>query len=299
MGIEVHPTGCDVGAEIKGVDLAERLTAETVAQIEEAFRAHQVLLFRGPTLEPQAFADFSTNFGSLRHHIQAAFRHPTVPEIVYNRNVDDNGKFDEAGASRGVTTNLREGWHSDSSYEDPPVKATSVHALEIPSSGGNTCFASAYRAYESLPAGFKDRINELKAEFALGRNKRNEQTKALTAKLPKDAKEEPTVAHPVVCRHPETGRPAIFANPLITVQILDVSESESEDILETLFDHIHAAGTSDTHWEHQWQVGDTLMWDNRGGLMHSGRKDYPLHERRIMFRCAIGASPIEAYAAAA
>jgi len=299
MGLEVHPTGYDVGAEIKGVDLGKPLTAETVERIEAAFRAHQVLLFRGAQLEPQAFVDFSASFGALRRHIQAAFRHPTVPEIVYNRNVDDDGKFDEAGASRGVTNNLREGWHSDSSYEDPPVKATSVHALEIPSSGGNTCFASAYRAYETLPAAFKERIKDLKAEFALGRNKRNDQTKALTAKLPKHAKEEPTVAHPVVCRHPETGRPAIFANPLITVRILDVGDAESEDILETLFDHIHAAGTSDEHWEHQWQVGDTLMWDNRGGLMHSGRKDYPLNERRIMFRCAIGASAIEAYAAAA
>ena len=299
MTIEVHPTGCDVGAEIKGADLTKPLPADAIAQIEEAFRAHQVLLFHGPVLEPPPFADFSASFGTLRHHIQAAFRHPTVPEIVYNRNVDEDGKFDDAGASRGVTNNLREGWHSDSSYEDPPVKATSVHALEIPSSGGNTCFASAYRAYETLPAAFKERIKKLKAEFALGRNKRNEQTKALTAKLPKDAKEGPTVAHPVVCRHPETGRPAIFANPLITVRILDVSEAESEDILETLFDHINAAGTSAEHWEHRWQVGDTLMWDNRGGLMHSGRKDYPLHERRIMFRCAIGASPIQAFAAAA
>ena len=65
---------------------------------------------------------------------------------------------------RDPLAGLREGWHSDSSYEDPPVKATSVHALEIPSSGGNTCFASAYRAYETLPDAFKERIKDLKAE---------------------------------------------------------------------------------------------------------------------------------------
>jgi taurine dioxygenase len=299
MSIEVLPSEFEVGAQIKGVDLSLPQSREALAAIDEALCKHQVLLFRGPKLPPQVFADFSAQFGKARQHIQAAFRHPTVPDIVYNRNVDEKGNFDAAGASRGVTKTLREGWHSDATYENPPAKATVVHALEIPSHGGNTCFASSYRAYETLPSEFKARVAGLKAEFALGRNKRNEQTKALTAKLPKSAKEEPAVVHPVICRHPETHQPAIFVNPLITVRILDIDATESEDILQTLFDHIDAAGSSAEHWEHQWQVGDTLMWDNRGGLMHSGRMDYPLEERRIMYRSTIGASPIEAFAVTA
>ena len=299
MAVEIHPTGCDVGAEVQGADLSKPMAASDVARIEQAFLDRQVLLFRGDVLGPRAFADFSAQFGPLRRHIQKAFRHPEVPEIVYNRNVDEDGKFDEAGARRGVTNDLREGWHSDVSYDELPAKATSVHALEIPSRGGNTCFASGYRAYDSLPQRFKDRVSTLKAEFALGRNVRNKQTQILTGKLTDEDKAQPTVIHPVICRHPETKRPAIYANPLITVRILDVDEEESEEILQVLFDHIHAAGTTGAHWEHEWRIGDTLMWENRGGLMHSGRLDYPLNERRVMYRCTIGSSPIMALSAAA
>ena len=299
MAVEIHPTGCDVGAEVRGADMSKPLPAADVARIEKAFLDHQVLLFRDSVLDAQDFADFSAQFGPLRRHIQKAFRHPDVPEIVYNRNVDKDGNFDEAGARRGVTSDLREGWHSDVSYDEFPAKATSVHAVEIPSRGGNTCFASGYRAYDSLPEPFKERVATLKAEFALGRNTRNKQTQILTGKLTAEDKVQPTVVHPVICRHPETKRPAIYANPLITVRILDVDDAEGEEILQELFDHIHAAGTTGMHWEHEWRVGDTLMWENRGGLMHSGRLDYPLDERRIMFRCTIGSSSIEALSDAA
>jgi taurine dioxygenase len=298
VSVQVFPTGCDVGAEIKGVDLAKPLPTADVAKIVRAFIDHQVIFIRGQELSARQFADFSAQFGRLRPHIQKAFQHADVPEIVYNRNVDENGNFDEAGAKRGVTENLREGWHSDLGYEQFPAKATAVHALEVPSSGGNTCFASGYRAFDEMPDALRQRVMHLKAEFALGRNRRNQQTQALTQKLSPEDKLAASVVHPVICRNPDTNRLAIYANPLVTVRILDVDEDESDDILERLLDQIHNAGTSDGHWEHQWQVGDTIMWENRGGLLHSGRLDYPLAERRVMYRTTIGHNAIEAASAA-
>ena len=295
--VEIVLTGGDVGAEIRGVDLTRPLTRDEVAVVEQAFVDHTVVFFRGDELTAQQFAGRSAQFGPLRQHIQAAFRHPEVPEIVYNRNIDDNGKFDEVGASRGVTKDLYHGWHSDTSYEEVPSMATSVHALEVPSSGGNTCFASGYRAYDELPGTFRDRLEGMKGEFALGRNTVNPQTQRLTEKLPAEARNRPTVFHPLVCRHPVTRRPAIYANPLQTIRVLDVSKAESDEILGTIFDAIHRAGTTGGHWEHQWQVGDTIIWENRGGVMHSGRLDYPLDERRVMFRCTIGGGAIEPYIA--
>jgi len=283
-----------VGAQISGLDLARPVSPQDLQRIERAFIDHQVLLFRGPILTAQQFAKFSAHFGPLRQHIQKAFQHPEIPEIVYNRNVDEDGNFDEAGAKRGVAEDLHGGWHADTNYEKCPAKATAVHALEIPSSGGNTCFASGYRAYDSLPSDLKERINGLQAEFALGRNRRNPQTQTLTQKLTAEDKSAQMVIHPLICRNPDSGRRAIFANPLLTVRVLGVAEHESDTILDTLFDHIHTAGTTGAHWEHEWQVGDTLMWENRGGLFHSGRLDYPLNQRRIMIRTTIGASAIEA-----
>ena len=298
MSVEVIPSGCDVGAEIKGLDLTKPLLGEEVAAVERAFVEDKVLIFREQPLTDRQFADFSGQFGPLRVHIQKAFQHPEIPEIVYNRNVDADGKFDEVGASRGVTRDLKYGWHSDTSYEEVPSMATSVHALEVPSSGGNTCFASGYRAYESLSDEFKARLEGLRGEYALGKNRKNAQTQTLTGKLPDEAKNWDTVFHPIICRHPVTQRPAIYANPLQTTRVLDVSDAESEDILETLFEAIHLAGTTGGHWEHEWQVADTIIWENRGGVFHSGRMDYPLDERRIMIRCTIGGGPIEMYAAA-
>ena len=299
MTVEVHPTGGDTGAEIRGVDISQPLSAEDVTAIEQAFVDHQVLLFRDQPLTDRQFANFSAQLGPLRVHIQAAFRHPEIPEIVFNRNVDADGKFDEVGASRGVTRDLKYGWHSDTSYEVDPAVATSVHALEVPSSGGNTCFANGYRAYEILDDNFKARLDGLMGEFALGRNRKNSQTQTLTGKLPQEARDRATVFHPIICRHPVTRRPAVYANPLQTTRVLDVSEQESEGILETLFEAIHEAGTTGGHWEHEWRVADTIVWENRGGVFHSGRLDYPLDERRVMTRCTIGSSRIEPYRTAA
>ncbi len=298
MTVAIHPTGYDVGAEITGVDISRPLDPGDLATLEDAFVAHQVLLIRDQPLTPRQFADFSAQFGHLQRHIQKAFWHPEVPEIVFNRNVDADGKFDEAGARRGVTENIRDGWHSDTTYDVEPAKATSVHAVEIPSRGGNTCFASAHRAYDLLPDAMKRRVAGLRVEFALGRNRRNKQTQILSQKLTEEDKALPTVSHPVICRHAVSGRPAIYANPLIATGIVGLDDAESDEILEVLYDCLDKAAADGRRWEHQWRVGDTILWENRGGLMHTGRLDYPLNERRIIYRCTIGSGPIEAYAAA-
>jgi taurine dioxygenase len=191
----VHSFGGDIGAEIAGIDISKPLSALEFAVVEAAFVDRTVLVFRGQKLTGWQFADFSAQFGRLRVHIQKAFQHPEIPEIVYNPNVDADGKFDEVGASRGVTRDLKYGWHSNTSYESGTAVANTIHALEVPSSGGNTCFASGYRTYESLSDAFKGRLEGLMGEYALGRNNRNSQTQTLTGKLPTGSKNRKTVFH--------------------------------------------------------------------------------------------------------
>ena len=365
--METVPTDRDVGAEIRGLNIAEPLASDDLAAVENAFVEHQVLLFRDRPLTPQQLASFSAQFGHLQRHIQKKYWHPDVPEIVFNRNVDDDGKFDDLAARRGVTEDLRTGWHSDTTYDEVPAKATAVHALEVPSQGGNTCFASAHRAYDLLPEAMRRRVADLRVEFQLGNNPRNktanflgsnltDEDKArdtvshpvicalevpsqggntcfasahraydllpeamrrrvadlrvefqlgnnprnktanfLGSNLTDEDKARDTVSHPVICQHPVSKKPAIYANPLIALRIQGVSDGESDEILETLYDCLHEAGADDYRWEQDWRVGDTIIWENRGGLMHTGRLDYPPGERRIMIRCTIGSSPIEAY----
>ena len=287
----IENTAAPIGAVVSGLDLAAPLDAADIAAIERAFLDRRVLLFRDQPLDVHQLVRFSTNFGALQPHVQRSYQHPDAPEIVVMSNVDKDGRFNEAGARRGAAENLRDGWHSDLSYDPIPAKATLLHAQEIPSRGGNTCFTDVAGAYAALPDALKSRLTGLKAEFQYGGHARNKNTGVAASTLDKN---NPTIAtHPVICAHPETGQPSIYVNPLMTTRILGVSETTSEALLEELFDWIDRP---EFRWEHEWRIGDTLMWENRGGVLHSGRMDYPLDERRIFIRTTIRGGPINLFA---
>lgn len=295
MGVTVTPLGDYLGAEIANVDLREPPSDDTVAAIEQAFLDHQVLRFRGPLLSVPELAAFSARFGTLQPHVQRKFQHPQDPNVVEMRNYDDDGKFDLAAASRGSMERLRDGWHSDLSYDPAPAKATLLHALQIPDRGGNTVFTSTHAVYEALPDPTKRRLAGLQAEFSYGGNTRNKFTNMAASSLDQAGRDGTTVTHPVVCAHPVTRRPAIYVNPLITVRILGLDEAESDALLDELYDWIDRP---EFRWEHEWRLGDTLMWENRGGVMHCGRLDYPRDQHRHMIRTTVRGQPIEAHDAA-
>jgi taurine dioxygenase len=127
-----------------------------------------VLLFRGQPLSPPELTAFARQFGPLQPHVQRKYQHPDAPEVVIMTNRNADGSFDDAGAHRGAMEATRDGWHSDLSYDPVPAKATLLHAVEIPSRGGNTCFANVAKLYEDLPADLKARIDGREAEFWYG-----------------------------------------------------------------------------------------------------------------------------------
>jgi taurine dioxygenase len=288
MSVTVQNATGSIGAEVRGVDPSLPLDESAVAVIERAFLDRRVLLFRDHPLDVHQLVQLSENFGALQSHVQTSYQHPDAPEVVVMSNVDKDGQFNEAGARRGAAEDLRDGWHSDLSYDPVPAKATFLHAQEIPSRGGNTCFTDVEAAYASLPRSLKPRLSGLKAEFQYGGHTRNTKTSMAASTLSGDSQ---TIAtHPVICAHPLTGQPSIYVNPLITTRILGMDETKSEALLEELFDVIDRP---EFRWEHNWRIGDTLMWENRGGIMHSGRLDYPRDERRIFIRTTVsGDGPI-------
>lgn len=295
MSISITPLSDFLGAEIGGLDTRQPIDAETVAAIEKAFLDHRVLRFRDGLLDVAQLANFSRHFGELQPHVQRKFQHPDDPNVVEMRNYDDNGKFDLAAASRGAMEKPRDGWHSDLSYDAVPAKATLLHAVELPSSGGNTCFSDATHAYESLDTATKQRLAGLRAEFSYGNNTRNKMTNVAASSLDQQGRDTTTVTHPVICAHPVTRRPAIYVNPLMTIRIIGIPEAESDALLEELFD---ALDRPEFRWEQEWQIGDTIMWENRGGAMHCGRLDYPRDERRRFIRTTVRGQRIEMHAAA-
>ncbi len=292
MDIEFVELSAVGGAEVRGVDIGQPPPSKVLAELEAAFDHFGMLRFRGQPLSARQLADFGRCLGPIQPHVQVAYQHPEVPEVVRMTNRKPDGSFDEVGARRGAIENTRDGWHSDLSYDPIPAKATLLHALEVPSSGGNTCFCNAHLAYEKLDERLKTRLDGLSAEFVYGGHNRNEKTQIAASSLTEEAQRASQAVHPVINAHPRTGRPAIYVNPLITTRVLGVSEVESEAILETLFDALNA---EDIRFEHEWAVGDTLVWDNRGGLMHTGRLDYPRDEARRFIRTTVSGGSLEAF----
>ncbi len=285
MSLHIEKLSPAIGAEVRGVDPREPLDAGTVAELEAAFAEHGVLLFREAPMTPPELMAFSRRFGPLQPHVQRAYRHPEAPEVVVMTNQHADGSFDETGARRGAIEDIRYGWHSDLSYDAEPAKATLLHATDVPSSGGNTCFTSAAAAYDALPKETRERARGLEALFVYGTNHRSRSLVVAARTLD----EEQRAVHPVVNAHAVTGRTAIYANPLLTAGVVGMEREEGDRLLDELYDMLDRP---EFHWEHGWSVGDTLMWDNRGGVMHCGRLDYPRDELRRFLRTTVSGGPI-------
>ena len=285
MSVRIEPLSPAIGAEVRGVDPRRPLAAETAAAIEAAFEDHGVLLFRDAPMSAAELTAFSRHFGALQPHVQRAYRHPEAPEVVVMTNQHADGSFDETGARRGAIEDVRHGWHSDLSYDPKPAKATLLHATNVPSSGGNTCFANAAAAWEALPEAVRARVKGLEALFVYGTDQRNRSLVVAARTLDSEQR----AVHPVVNAHAATGRAAIYANPLLTVGVVGMAQEESDRLLDELYDMLDRP---EFHWEHEWSVGDTLMWDNRGGVMHCGRLDYPRNELRRFLRTTVTGGPI-------
>jgi taurine dioxygenase len=274
-GIVVRPLSAAIGAEILGADLREPLDDATFAQILSAWHKHLVILLRHQKLTEEDQVRFAERFGppARIHTKQFMQKHPAVMLIS---NIREDGK------PIGALPDGEMHFHTDQCHQERPAMASMLYAIEIPSQGGNTLFANAYTAYETLPAELKRRIEGRKAvnayDYDTGATIRG-------GDVPADA---PSYAHPVVRTHPATGRKALYVNRLMTRRIEGLPPQESEELLNRLFDHQEQPQFI---YEHVWRPGDILMWDNRCTL--HARTDFSADERRLLRRVTIlGERPV-------
>ena len=82
--------------------------------------------------------------------------------------------------------------------------------------------------------------------------------------------------------HPRTGRRALYVNPMITARIEDWNENESRKMLAELFKF---SENKNIMYEHEWRVGDLIMWDNWCSC--HARTDFPREERRMLRRLTV------------
>jgi taurine dioxygenase len=274
--ITVVPTGAALAAEIHGVDLC-RIDDADFAGIHRAWLDHQVLLFRGQHLDDDALIAFSRRFGALDlAPIQENGRRfvDGHPELYVVSNVIENGvAIGSLGAGEAV-------WHTDMSYLDDPPKASMLYAIEVPPAGGNTGFTSMYRAYEELPESLKQRVEGRRLKHDGTYNSGGYVRQGIRAT--DDPVVSPGTYHPIVCRHPETGRQCLYLGRRRNAYIEGLPLAESEALLDELW---RFATREDLSWYNTWRVGDLVLWDNRC-TMHR-RDPFDAATRRIMHRTQI------------
>lgn len=254
-GIEIRPLGPAVGAEIHNVDLTQPLTDGQVGAIRVAWLEHQVIFFRDQDLTLEQHKAFGARFGKLHIHPNVP-GHPEHPEVLVIH-ADENSKR-VAG----------HGWHTDVSCDPEPPSGSILRLTQTPANGGgDTLFASMYRAYDALSDLWKDFLSGLTAEHESAHVHGKYRARSL-AEDGAFVRSE----HPVVRTHPETGRKALYVNSAFTTRIRGMRQNESRATLEFLYRHMEHI---DFQCRFQWRPHSIAMWDNRCVQHHAAWDYYP------------------------
>ena len=276
--LTITPLTKHVGAEVSGIDISKPLDEKTTLILNDAFNQHVGLVFRDQDLSREQQTDFAATFGPLGVRRSApkdirAGEDSTRGHVMLVTNIPE-----EAGTKAGSYGDGEMWFHADSCYYDVPNRATFLYSVELPSTGGNTRMNSMYAAYDNVPVALKEKLEGRKV-LQIHDHKRRE-------RLDLDNIVVEDLRHcwqPIFLTHSKTGRRALYVNRLMTAQIEGLDRGESDAILDDLFE---IAEDPSIFYEHEWRIGDLLMWDNHASI-HM-RTDFPREERRLLRRCTIG-----------
>jgi taurine dioxygenase len=259
--IDVRRYAPALGAEVRGVTLADGLDDATYAEVRRALLEHQVLFFKEQReIRPETQVAIGKRFGELHFHPAAPQMagHPEIFEIYTHKDSKiANGEF----------------WHSDVSCDEIPPLGTILQVHVLPEIGGDTLFANMYAAYDALSEPLKAMLGGLTATHGSEHVYRGRYS---DRGVDDTGRSYPSAAHPIVRTHPETGRKALYVNRTFTTRINELGEAESESILGFLFDH---GEQLDFQIRFRWEQHDVAFWDNRC-TMHHAVWDYWPHERK-------------------
>lgn len=271
--LTIRPSGGGVGAFVDDIDLA-RLDDTQAATLKTALGEHGVLFFRDQQISPDQHIAMAERFGGV--NVNRFFAH-----------VDGQPKIAEVRKEPDQKANIGGGWHTDHSYDQIPAMGSILLARETPPQGGDTVFANMYAAYESLSDGLKATLEGLNAvhssRHVFGKNARYKgRGEDLNGRLGNEDAATQDAVHPVVIRHPVSGRKALYVNPGFTLRFEGWSDAESKPLLDYLYQH---AVRQEHCYRFQWADGSIAFWDNRA-TWHYAVNDYHGH-RRLMHRITV------------
>lgn len=308
MQLKAQALNEPLGAIVTGWEPGEKLDGATRAQVVDFLQKYVVLIFRGNRQpEDLELVNFARSFGDLIKGHEFFYDNGEYSG-QYSEILPVNNVVDENNIPQGTGGSMQLGWHADYSYVPTVGKESFLNAVEVPAKGSpRTCFLSQYAALNSLPRKTVEMLRSLRAYHSITdydgdeeggyggggvarqivadaetKRKRDEARGIDVSKTPTI----PTAVHPIIVRHPDTGRETLYVNPLITQYIVGMPRHESNNLLKEIYEQTIKPGNV---YSHEWKVGDTVVFDTLGSLHR--RDSWDSSQRRVMRQLSTGCIP--------
>jgi taurine dioxygenase len=278
MSITVVPSGQACGATVRGVDLSNSLNATTVAEVRAAWLQHHVLTFPDQSMNDDDLERFTLYFGPFGDDPYIAPIPGRDHVIAVKRRADETAPL------------FAENWHSDWSFQATPPAGTCLLGITIPPVGGDTLYTNQHAALDAMPTGLRTRlegkvaIHSARGGYAPdGTYGMKDQQSDRSMDIKPSDTAMATQLHPVIRRHPETGREGLFSCIGYIIGIDGMPDDEARSLL---FEMYTWQTREEFIYTHRWEAGMLTMWDNRSCL-HKATGGYDGYDR-LLHRTTIG-----------
>ena len=269
----VKPLSNALGAEITGGDFTKPLNQNDIVFLKQNFLKYHLLCLRSKVLTAQQLYKVASYLGEPFSEVTRNHWDKGTPEI----SILDSTYKSEKDKPKDPKLNRRSGWHTDHSFKKYPPKATILHGHKIPSLGGHTRFCNTRKAYEDLSKTKIEQIANLRAVHAYDTIRA---PASAVKRTQQEIQDTPDVIHPLIRTHSETNKKSIYFNSNRTDSIVGYARKNSDELLDEIHNHLIK---KEYRYDHKWEIGDIIIWDNRC-LIHSVNVDYPIGEPRIHLR---------------
>jgi taurine dioxygenase len=268
--IKVTQLTTHIGALVEGVDLTRELAEEQAEEIRAALHDHLVIFLRDQEISDEQHLRFARHFGA-----------PNVFPATRARGLDQPLEWIEDTPESPPKADL---WHTDVAFLAKPPDVAVLSMQDTPPVGGDTLWLSLYALYDALSPALQGFIDGLEQDLHPGpAMKESLELQFGSGVYEKVAEEFSGARHPLVRRHPVTGRPALFLCGRYVKNLVGLSQLESDTILDLLREGLHEPGIQ-VRW--QWRQNDVAVWDERCTNHRALGDHWPAH--RKVRRCTVG-----------
>ena len=280
----ITPLDAVLGAEIRGVDIDAGVGDTLMRTLTGALYAHRVIVIRDQRLDKDQYLRFGRQWGAPIPHVLDHMRMPGYPELM---TVGNTEKRDEDPKIRNGAAL----WHTDQSYEKVPASATMLYSIVAPERGGETRYCDMATAYDNLDEATRRRIDGIEVAHKYGRGKRRPGEPPSNPIINDEQdRRVPPIYHPLVMRHPITGRKTLYALGHGAYAIKGMPDGEAETLLDALKEH----ALQERHiYRHKYSVGDLVVWDTLQTMHAATPIDIAMSkgDARLLWRISVRGRP--------